>query len=47
MRDLQGTMTREEAEMGLFVNLDSPTSAMQKEATILANAWFGRLTVIR
>jgi hypothetical protein len=40
-------MTREEAEMELFVTLDSPTSAMQKAATILAGAWFGRRTVIR
>jgi hypothetical protein len=47
MRDLDGTVTREEAEMGLFVTLDSPPSAMPKAATIPANAWFGRPTGIR
>lgn len=32
IRDLKGVMEREKAEMGMFVSLEKPTSAMQKEA---------------
>ncbi|MEM9452440.1 MAG: DNA methyltransferase, partial [Cyanobacteria bacterium P01_E01_bin.6] len=37
IRDLQGTMTRERAEMGLFITLKKPSSAMVKEAKAAGN----------
>ena len=32
IRDLKGTVDRENASMGLFITLEPPTSAMHKEA---------------
>jgi len=45
VRDLVGTMTREKAEMGVFVTLEPPTKAMQQEAAaagLYRSPWDGQ-----
>jgi DNA modification methylase len=45
VRDLRGTMSREGAEMGLFITLEPPTAPMRKEAAAAGtytSPWDGR-----
>lgn len=45
VREFRGVLEREKAEMGLFICLDEPTTAMEKEAIVagFANVVHGRL----